>query len=115
MRNQLRPLKHKTVIVTGYVTDYVLRYSSTSNNNYIRNLRILLTHVYINGIFVSHIWLIERRRLLNDVETLMNEKVKFKAKVVCYVKIGERGMVEDYGIERKTRLVHADHYQVKYD
>ena len=45
MRNQLHPLKHKTVIVTGYVTDYVLRYSSTSNNNYIRNLRILLKSV----------------------------------------------------------------------
>lgn len=44
------------------------------------------------------------------VFSLLYKKVKFRATVVPYLKVGEHCFKEDYGIQRKSRLMTEAEY-----
>ncbi|WP_369041607.1 hypothetical protein [Staphylococcus warneri] len=110
IREQLRPFHNKNVVVTGRV-EYV-GYKNKLNRDipYLRNVKILLKDVQINGAMIDHIWLFERQKYYDISFSLLYKKVKFRATVVPYLKVGEHCFKEDYGIQRKNRLMTEAEY-----
>lgn len=110
IREQLRPFRNKNVVVTGRV-EYV-GYKNKLNRDipYLRNVK----DVQINGAMIDHIWLFERQKYYDIAFSLLYKKVKFRAIVVPYLKVGEHCFKEDYGIQRKSRLMtEAEYYDNK--
>lgn len=64
IREQLRPFRNKNVVVTGRV-EYV-GYKNRLNRDipYLRNVKILLKDVQINGAMIDHIWLFESKNIM---------------------------------------------------
>ncbi|MEX2948720.1 hypothetical protein ABH521_007545 [Staphylococcus warneri] len=110
IREQLRPFRNKNVVVTGRV-EYI-GYKNRLNRgiSYLRNVKILLKDVQINGISIDHLWLFERQKYYKIGFSLLYKRVKFQATVVPYLKLGEHYYIEDYGIKRKSTLMTEAEY-----
>ncbi|MDG4944308.1 MULTISPECIES: hypothetical protein [Staphylococcus] len=110
-RTQLEPFKNRKVIVTGVITAVDHKNKLDMSAPWKRNVRILLKHVSVSGIDVDHIWLYERERYFDRCRALIGEEVKFKAKVVPYVKARNGIYIENYGLERRTSIVSRAVYE----
>lgn len=97
-RDSLKPLKNKTVTVTGRIENITLHPKVKIPNRPI-NANILLKEVTIGGHDFDHVWVNAPKKYFHNQEPLLQQIVKFKAKVTPYVKHGQYGYVEDYGID----------------
>lgn len=111
MRQALKQFKNIDVIVTGRVEHVMYRSRLNKGKRRVKNVRILLKDVMIAGQHYDHIWLYERNNYFNYATQLKGHNVKFKAKVVPYLKRSGDVYKEDYGIERQSRLLKANVYE----
>ena len=110
-RNTLKSLKNKTVTITGIVRRVYHNEKLIGNRENKSKVKILLTDVVIGGIQIDHIWLYEPERYYDVAQYLLNEKVKFRGVVKPYAKQTELNIYsEDYGIERKSRMMQKELY-----
>lgn len=97
-RMDLQPFRNKTVNVVGRVENIAikrrLKYTNAPNP-----ATMLLKEVVIAGYHFDHIWIKLPKKYYLDRERLLNREVQFKGKVKLYVKEGQYGFVEDYGID----------------
>lgn len=113
MRKDLQPFKNKNVVVTGVVAHVCWKNPLDIDKEWKRNVKILLKEVMISGVEVDHIWLFERKKQFDSSKAMIGETVKFKAKVTPYVKQRDGIYVEDYGIERSSKLVLKSVYDTE--
>ena len=97
-RDSLKSLKNKTVTVTGQV-EYITITPKIHIPNKPIFSKILLTDVNIGGQYFDHGWVYAAKRYYHDQDPFLHQVVKFKSKVTPYVKHGQHGYVEDYGID----------------
>ncbi|MBL3398904.1 MULTISPECIES: hypothetical protein [Staphylococcus] len=109
-REELKPFRNKSVVVTGRLEYIGYKNKLDRDLPYKRNVRILLKDVQINGISIDHLWLFERQKYFKIGFSLLYKRVKFRAIVVPYLKLGERFYIEDYGIQRKSSLMTEEEY-----
>ncbi|MEJ7429609.1 hypothetical protein [Staphylococcus warneri] len=88
IREQLRPFRNKNVVVTGRV-EYV-GYKNKLNRDipYLRNVKILLKDVQINGAMIDHIWLFERQKYYDIGFSLLYKKSKIQSNCSTLFKSG---------------------------
>ncbi|NJH80622.1 hypothetical protein BUZ57_05635 [Staphylococcus hyicus] len=117
-RKQLEPFKNRKVIVTGVITAVDRKNKLDLAAPWKRNVKILLKDVSVSGIHVDYIWLYERERYFERCQNMIGDEVKFKAKVVPYVKVRNGIYIENYGLERRTSIVPRavyEHRNEEYD
>lgn len=84
-RDSLKPFRNRLVTVSGQVVlmHHGGRYGRYPFHN---NTRMLLRDLMIEGQPIDHIWLKVPQRYYNKRRRIINQRVKFKAKIVPYVK-----------------------------
>ena len=107
-RKQLESFKNRKVIVIG--TLVTVKRKSKLN----RNVCLLLKNVTVSGICVDHLWLYEHRNYYDDYLGMVGEEVRFKAKVVHYLKKRNGIFVENYGVERCSRIILRKTYEKQF-
>lgn len=107
-RKQLEPFKNRKVIVLG--TLVTVKRKSKLNPN----VCLLLKNVTVSGIQVDHLWLYEHRNYYDDYLAMVGEEVRFKAKVVPYLKKRNGVFVENYGVERCSRIILREMYEKQF-
>ncbi|PTG13036.1 hypothetical protein BU640_07300 [Staphylococcus chromogenes] len=78
------------------------------------NVCLLLKNVTVSGIQVDHLWLYEHRNYYDDYLAMVGEEVRFKAKVVPYLKKRNGVFVENYGVERCSRIILREMYEKQF-
>lgn len=97
-RDSLKSLKNKTVTVIGRIEHITITPKVKIPNKPIFS-KILLIDVNIGDQYFDHVWVYASKRYFHNQEPFLQQVVKFKSKVTPYVKHGQRGYVEDYGID----------------
>lgn len=110
-RDDLRQFKNRNVIASGIVACVCFKNMLDIEDNWKRNVKILLKNVVISGVEVDHVWLFERNKYYDMSQELIGQEVKFKAKVTPYMKQKEGVFIEDYGIERSSKLLLKEVYE----
>ncbi len=110
-RDDLRQFKNRNVIASGIVACVCFKNRLDIEDNWKRNVKILLKNVVISGVEVDHVWLFERNKYYDMSQELIGQEVKFKAKVTPYMKQKEGVFIEDYGIERSSKLLLKEVYE----
>lgn len=110
MREQLRKFKNQNVVLTGYLKCIKYRRYSDRFSKYKENVHILLKDVKINGEIIDHIWLQERNKFYEEYKYLTGQIVKFKVKIKPYIKKKNHIYIEDYGIERLSKIMSKEVY-----
>lgn len=110
-RDDLRQFKNRNVIASGIVACVCFKNRLDIEDNWKRNVKILLKNVVISGVEVDHVWLFERNKYYDMSQELIGQEVKFKAKVTPYMKQKEGIFIEDYGIERSSKLLLKEVYE----
>ncbi|MFO3702631.1 hypothetical protein WER83_07040 [Staphylococcus felis] len=110
-RDDLRQFKNRNVIASGIVACVCFKNRLYIEDNWKRNVKILLKNVVISGVEVDHVWLFERNKYYDMSQELIGQEVKFKAKVTPYMKQKEGVFIEDYGIERSSKLLLKEVYE----
>lgn len=113
-RKQLAPYKNRKVIVVGTITTVEHKSLLDIEIHWKRNVRILLKDVIVSGIEVDHLWLFERERYFERCQSMIGEEIKFKAKVIPYVKSRNGIYIESYGVERRTSIVSREVYEQRH-
>ncbi|MBM6508392.1 MULTISPECIES: hypothetical protein [Staphylococcus] len=110
MREQLRKFKNQDVVLTGELKSVKYRRYSDRFSIYKENVHILLKNVKINGEIIDHIWLQERNKFYEEYKSLTGQTVKFKVKIKPYIKKKNFVYVEDYGIQRLSKILSKEVY-----
>lgn len=110
MREQLRKFKNQDVVLTGELKSVKYRRYSDRFSKYKENVHILLKNVKINGEVIDHIWLQERNKFYEEYKSLTGQTVKFKVKIKPYIKKKNFVYVEDYGIQRLSKILSKEVY-----
>lgn len=112
MRSELQQFRNKQSTVSGRVESVFYKNEIDKYNTKKPNVRILIKDVIINGIKIDHIWLLEKKKFFKIGKNMINERVKFKAKIEPYVKKLEYGFQEDYGIKRESKIYLESDYNI---
>ncbi|MBI5974403.1 hypothetical protein [Staphylococcus canis] len=110
-REALRQFKNRNVVVTGKIEYVCFKNKLDREHRCKRNVKILLKNVLISGVKVDHVWLLEQNKYYDTSQEMLGHEVKFKAKVIPYVKSRHGIYVEDYGIERSSKLLLKEVYE----
>ena len=108
-RKQLESFKNRKVIVWGTI-DTVKRKSKLN-----RNVLVLLKNVTVSGVHVDHLWLYEHQSYYDTILPMVGEVVRFKAKVVPYLKNRNGIFFENYGVERCSRMILRETYEKQFE
>lgn len=109
-RDFLKPLRNKTVTVTGDLVNVYFKNKLDVNSTTKFNVGILLKNVIIDDKVTDHIWLFERNKHYDKCKSMIGERVKFKGVVNPYLKQKDGYYQEDYGIERKSNILLEETY-----
>lgn len=110
MREQLRKFKNQDVVLTAEVKSVKYRRYSDRFSKYKENVHILLKNVKINGEVIDHVWLQERNKFYEEYKHLTGQTVKFKVKIKPYIKKKNFVYIEDYGIQRLSKIMSKEVY-----
>lgn len=110
MREQLKKFKNQDVVLTAEVKTVKYRRYADRFSKYKKNVHILLKNIKINGEFIDHIWLQERNKFYEEYKPLTGKTVKFKVKIKPYIKKKDFVYVEDYGIQRLSKIMSKEVY-----
>ena len=64
----------------------------------------------IGGEIIDHIWLQGRNKFYEEYKSLTGQTVKFKVKIKPYIKKKDFVYVEDYGIQRLSKIMSKEVY-----
>lgn len=110
MREQLKKFKNQDVVLTAEVKTVKYRRYADRFSKYKKNVHILLKNIKINGEFIDHIWLQGRNKFYEEYKPLTGQTVKFKVKIKPYIKKKDFVYVEDYGIQRLSKIMSKEVY-----
>lgn len=110
MREQLKKFKNQDVVLTAKVKTVKYRRYVDRFSKYKKNVHILLKNVKINGEVIDHVWLQERNKFYEEYKPLIGQTVKFKVKIKPYIKKKDFVYVEDYGIQRLSKIMSKEVY-----
>ena len=110
MREQLKKFKNQDVVLTAEVKTVKYRRYADRFSKYKKNVHIVLKNIKINGEFIDHIWLQERNKFYEEYKPLTGQTVKFKVKIKPYIKKKDFVYVEDYGIQRLSKIMSKEVY-----
>lgn len=112
-RDSLKPFRNRLVTVSGQVVlmHHGGRYGRYPFHN---NTRMLLRDLMIEGQPIDHIWLKVPQRYYNKRRSIINQRVKFKAKIVPYVKKGMHGFIQEYGLQKRSgfTIIKGNHEEI---